>query len=474
MTPRSLFLQGAPILGRDEAQALARRILAFATADSTRVTIRSGARANSRFAVNQMSTAGDNTDTVVTVLSAFGRRSATATTNKLDDAALRQVVANSEALARLSPEDPEAMPELEPQSYRDGIGWSEATAQLDPEARAAAIGRIIEPARAAGLVSTGYIESRGTALAIANSRGLFAYGRNTEAVLTTTVRTSDGQGSGWGGAAHWDWNRLDPEALGATAIRKAQASRNAVAVEPGRYTVVLEPTAVGNLVQLLMGAMNARNADEGRSFFTKQGGGNKIGLKVMDDRVTLVSDPLDPDIGTNPFAGDGLPLGRTVWIENGVVRNLAYDRFWARKQGRVPNTGGGGGGFGGGGGGGGFGGGAGLRMSGGEGSLEDLVAGTERGILVTRFWYIRPVDPRTVLYTGLTRDGTFLIENGRITKAVKNFRFNESPIFMLNNLEAMSRAIRVSASESGNTGQAIVVPAIRTREFSFTSLSDAV
>jgi predicted Zn-dependent protease len=283
--------------------------------------------------------------------------------------------------------------------------------------------------------------------------------------MTTTVRTPDGMGSGWGGSAHWDWSRIDPAALGATAIRKAQASREAVAIEPGRYTVVLEPTAVGNLVQLLAGAMNARSADEGRSFFTRQGGGNKIGMKVVDERVTLVSDPLDPDIGTNPFDGDGLPRKRTVWIENGVVKNLAYDRYWAQRQGREPVSSGGGG-FGGGG--------AGLKMTGGSGTLEDLIAGTQRGLLVTRFWYIRSVDPRTILYTGLTRDGTFLIENGRITRAVKNFRFNESPIFMLNNLEAMSESIRVSASESGNTGAAIVVPAIRTREFNFTSLSDAV
>ena len=467
--PRTLFAQGAPVLSRDDAQALSKRILSFATADATRVTLRSGTRANSRFAVNQMSTAGDNTDTVVTVLSAFGKRSATATTNKLDDASLRQVVGNAESLARLSPEDPEAMPELDPQQYQEGIGWSEATAQLDPTARAAAIQKIIDPARAAGLVSTGYIESRGTALAIANSKGLFAYSRNTEAVLTTTVRTPDGQGSGWGGAAHWDWNRIDAATLGATAIQKARASHQAVAVEPGRYTVILEPTAVGNLVQLLLGALNARSADEGRSFFTKQGGGNKLGLKVMDERVTLLSDPRDPDIGTSNFSGDGLPLGRTVWIENGVVRNLAYDRYWAQKQGTQANSGGGGGFFGGGGGGG-----AGLKMLGTDQSLDDLIASTERAILVTRFWYIRPVDPRTVLNTGLTRDGTFLIEKGKVTKAVKNFRFNESPIFMLNNLEAMSRPIRVSASESGNTGQAIVVPAIRTREFSFTSLSDAV
>jgi predicted Zn-dependent protease len=468
-----LYVQGAPLLTRDQAEALSKRVLAFATADETRVSIRSAARANSRFAVNQMSTAGDNTDTVVTVRSTFGRRSATSTTNKLDDASLKQVVTNSEALARLSPEDPEALPELEPQQYQRGIGWSDATAQLDPVARASAISKVTEPARAAGLVSTGYIESRGTATAIANNRGLFAYDRSTEAVMTTTVRTPDGQGSGWGGSAHWDWNRIDAAALGATAIQKARASREAVAIEPGRYTVVLEPTAVGNLVQILAGAFNARSADEGRSFFTKQGGGNKIGMKVVDERVTLFSDPLDPDIGSTPFGGDGLPIGRTVWIENGVVKNLSYDRFWAQKQGKTPNASGGGGGGGGGGGFGG-GGGGGLKMVGGDASLEDLIAGTDRGILVTRFWYIRAVDPRTILYTGLTRDGTFLIEKGRITRAVKNFRFNESPIFMLNNLEAMSRSIRVSASESGNTGQPIVVPAIRTREFSFTSLSDAV
>jgi predicted Zn-dependent protease len=282
-----LYVQGAPLLTRDQAEALSKRVLAFATADETRVSIRSAARANSRFAVNQMSTAGDNTDTVVTVRSTFGRRSATATTNKLDDASLKQVVANGEALARLSPEDPEALPELEPQQYQRGIGWSDATAQLDPVARASAISKVTEPARAAGLVSTGYIESRGTATAVANNRGRFAYDRSTEAVMTTTVRTPDGQGSGWGGSAHWDWSRIDAAALGATAIQKARASRDAVAIEPGRYTVVLEPTAVGNLVQILAGAFNARSADEGRSFFTKQGGGNKIGMKVVDERVTL-------------------------------------------------------------------------------------------------------------------------------------------------------------------------------------------
>jgi predicted Zn-dependent protease len=456
--PKSLFRAAAdPLLSRAEAEAIARKVLSFATADETRVIINGGTRGNARFAVNQISTAGDVTNTTVTVRSAFGKKISFASTNAVDDESLRRVVQSAESLARLSPEDPEAMPELGPQQYGEGRGWSEATATLDPAGRAEAVRKITEPARAAGLVSTGYLETGAQAQAIANNKGLFAYARNTESALTTTVRTADGRGSGWAGGAHWDWSRVDSAALGATAIQKARASTDAVAIEPGRYTVVLEPTAVGNLVQLIAFALNARQADEGRSFFTKPGGGNKIGTQVVDPRVTIVSDPNDPDTYGAPFTGDGLPTERVVWVENGVLKNLAYDRYWAQRQSVQPTRAAGG-----------------FKMSGGDQTLDDLVKGTERGILVTRFWYIRPVDPRTILYTGLTRDGTFLIENGRVTKAVKNLRFNESPIFMLNNLEAMTRPVRVSASESGNAGQAIVVPAIRTKDFTFTSLSDAI
>jgi predicted Zn-dependent protease len=180
-------------------------------------------------------------------------------------------------------------------------------------------------------------------------------------------------------------------------------------------------------------------------------------MKVVDERVTIVSDPLDAEAPANVFTGEGLPVARTVWLENGVVRNLAYDRFWAQKQGVSPAPQSGT-----------------LRMSGGESSLEEMIESTDRGILVTRFWYIRPVDPRTILFTGLTRDGTFLIEKGKVTRAVKNLRFNESPIFMLNNVVAMGRPVRVSASESGSPGTAVVVPPLKVRDFSFTSLSDAI
>ncbi len=458
------------ILPRDACEALAKKVLGYATADETQVTIASGTRGHTRFAVNQVSTSGDNQDVVVAVRSTFGARSASAVTNGLTDDALRGVVQRAESLARLAPEDPEKVPELGPQQYREAPGYAEATAAMDAAGRAAAVRAVTEPARAAGLVATGYIEHRTGATAVANNRGLFAYARQTAAAMTTTVRTADGTGSGWAGASDDDFSRVDAAALGARAIDKARRSVNPVAVEPGRYTVVLEPTAVGNLVQLMAGALNARSADEGRSFFSKPGGGNKIGQKVVDERVTLVTDPFDPEAPAAPFAGDGMPLGRTTWIENGVVKDLAYDRYWAQRQGRQANTGGGGFGPGGGG----FGGAGSLRMSGGTASLDELIASTDRGLLVTRLWYIRPVDPRTILYTGLTRDGTFLIEEGKITRAVKNLRWNDSPVFLLNNLDALGRAVRVSASENGSPGAAVVMPAVKARDFSFTSLSDAV
>lgn len=454
--PRSL-IASARHLSRDEAKAITDRVLGFATADETRVTISSGARGNTRFAVNQVSTAGDNYNAEVSVRSVIGKRSGTVSTNKLDDESLRRAVQTAEQLARLAPEDPEAMPELGAQRYEADDAWRESTATLSPTARAAAVQAIATPSRAANLTSTGYLEHQAESTAVANNRGLFAYGRSTGAVLTTTVRTPDGTGSGWAGGIANDWSRIDSASLGARAIEKARRSMNPVAVEPGRYTVVLEPTAVGNLVQLLSRAFSARSADEGRSFFSRAGGGTKIGERVLDPRVTLVSDPHDERAPTNTFSGDGMPVTRTTWIENGVVKTLAYDRYWAQQKNVEPTQSGGS-----------------FIMSGGDSSLEELIASTERGILVTRFWYIRPVDPRTILYTGLTRDGTFLIEKGKVTRAVKNLRFNESPVFMLNNLESLGRPERVSASESGGVGQGVVVPAIKVRDFNFTSLSDAI
>ena len=469
MAPRSLFSTYAPpLLTREQAKAIADKVLSFAKADETRVIISSDWSGNTRFAGGEITTSGGITDTTVSVVSTVGKRRASISTNVLDDASLRRTVDLGERLARLAPEDPEIMPELGSQTYAAVDSFIESTADLGAEARAAAAKRVIERASQVGksagdMFVAGFLEANAGARAIATSRGLFAYHRSTDASLSTTARTPDGTGSGWASGGARDWAKLDPSALGTTAAQKAVASRNPVAIEPGMYTVVLEPQAVADLVPLLGGTFNARSADEGRGTFSKKGGGTRLGEKVMDERVTIYSDPTDPDLLAQPFDGEGLPLRRRVWVENGVLQNLSYSRFWAQKQGKEATGGGGGGG-----GGGGFGGGlpGGLKMVGGTKSTDELIAGTQRGILVTHFFYIRSLDQRTVLLTGLTRDGTFLIENGKITKALKNFRWNESPLFMLNKLEELGKAERTAAGQ--------VMPSLRVKDFNFTSLSDAV
>lgn len=442
---------------REQAEALTRRVLALTTADDARVNLSSGASGNTRFAVNQVSTSGDVTDASLVVTTAFGKRVASATTNRFDDESLRQVVQTSERLARLVPEDPEYLGELGAQQYPASRSYFESTAALDPETRARAVMAITRPAEQRGLISTGFLTHYAGSQTVATKRGLFAYSQGTGANLTTTVRTPDGTGSGWAGMGNNDWSRVDPAELAERAIRKAELSRNPKAVEPGKWTVILEPTAVANLVGLMAFSLNARQADEGRSFFSKPGGGNRIGERLFDPRVTLWTDPGSAELPASTFNGEGLPNQRMTWVENGTLRNLAYNRFWAQKQGRQPT------GFA-----------DGYYMAGGDSSVEQMIASTERGLLVTRLWYIRPVDPRTILYTGLTRDGTFLVENGRITGAVKNLRWNESPVFVLNNIVAMSPPVRVSASESGDVGSPVMVPAIKANDFTFTSLSDAV
>jgi predicted Zn-dependent protease len=455
IAPNEAVMPANAIMSREQAEEIVQKVVKFSKADDIGVNLFSGYQTDVRFAANQMSTSGAVMVGGIGVQSTIGKKHAVATTNDLSDESLRAVVEKSEALAKLSPDDPEVMPPLGPQTYLPVNGYFDSTANLTPEARARAALTALEPARKAGdLKAAGFIIVNAGSNALGNGKGLFAYNRSTNANYTLTVRTDDGTGSGWVGAEHPDWNQLDFAALSNQAIEKARLSRNPVAIEPGKYTVILEPQAVGDLVQLMGGSLAARAADEGRSAFTKQGGGNKIGEKIVDERVTIFSDPQDPQLLGQPFDGQGLPLSRQVWVENGTLKQLFYSRFWAQKQGKTPT-----------------GGPSSIKMNGGTTSIDDMIKSTPRGILVTRLWYLRQVDPRTILYTGLTRDGTFLIENGKISKAIKNFRFNESPLFLLNNVEALGPSVRIGGTEQGGP---IVMPAIKAREFNFTSLSDAV
>jgi len=442
-----------PGLSEAEARAILEKVVKLSRADTCEVSLGGGTAGNIRFARNTVTTSGESENMSLSIRSNFGKRSGSTTVNQFDDATLERAVRRAEELARLAPEDPEFMPPLGPQTYAQTPGFVQATADISPEYRAALGGTSIATAKAHDCVVAGFLDDAARWSARLNSAGLFGYTRSTDVTFTITARTPDGLGSGWAGQDANDVARIDGGAAARIAVEKAVASRDARAIEPGKYTVVLEPAASVELIQNLLN-VDARNADEGRSFLSKSGGGTRVGEKLMDERVTIYSDPSNPDAPAGPWVGDGRPSQRTVWIDKGTYQNLAYSRYWAEKQGKpaLPGP-------------------TNFIMNGGSDSLEDLIRTTSRGLLVTRTWYIRSVDPQTLLFTGLTRDGTFYIEDGQIKYAVKNMRFNESPVIMLNNLDALGRPVRVRTDE---TGQPSLVPPMRIRDFNFSSLSDAV
>lgn len=436
------------ILSKDEARQILEKALSFSQADECEVNLNSNDDGNIRYARNTVSTSGYQSNIQLVAGSSYGKKTGVATINELDDASLEKVVRRSEELAKLSPENPEFVSIEGPHDYDESKSYVESTAKITPEYRTKVAESSINPAKSSDITAAGFFNDSSGMSSMMNSKGLFAYNRYSNMDFTVTMRSNDGTGSGWVTRDYNDVNKFNSEEASKIAIDKALLSREPKAIEPGKYTVVLEPAAALNLLQNMLFNFNARNADEGRSFLAKEGGGTKKGEKIVDERVTLYSDPLHPEVPSATWNAIGQPLKKTMWLENGVVKNLFYDRYWAGQQGVDPVPGPSNG-----------------IMIGGDASLDDLIKSTSRGILVTRFWYIRTVDPQTLLYTGLTRDGTFFIENGKIKHPIKNFRFNESPIIMLNNLEELGQQQRVN----GN-----LIPSMKVRDFTFTSLSDAV
>lgn len=436
------------IYSESQAKELLAKVVKYSKADHFEANLSGNTGGNIRYARNSVSTSGVEENTTLVVQSVFGKKVGTATINEFDDASLEKVVRRSEELAKLAPENSEYMEPLGPQTYAKSNAYSEATAKITPEYRAQAAFDSIDPSKKNKMIAAGFLQDSAGFNAMMNSKGLFAYNKSSNVDFTITIRTEDGKGSGWASRDFNDVSKLNTKVASQIAIDKAAASASAIAIEPGRYTVILEPAAASGLLQNLFYSLNMRSADEGRSFMSKAGGGTKLGEKMFDERVSFYSDPLNSEVPTGTWSGDGLPLEKTMWVENGVVKNLFVDRFWAKEKGikPVPRP-------------------ANGIMVGGNKTTEQLIKETERGILVTRTWYIRMVDPQSLLVTGLTRDGTFYIENGKIKHAVKNFRFNESPIIMLNNIEDLGKPERIE----GN-----LIPPMKIRDFNFTSLSDAV
>ena len=442
------------ILSKEEAKKILEKVISFSKADGCSVSLNGNDRGNIRYARNSVSTSGEDSNIVLAVQSYYGKKSGSATINEFDDASLEKVVRRAEELAKLAPENPEFMEPLPQQSYGpESKTFSEATAKITPDFRAQAAADSINPAAVKDITAAGYLEDSRGFSCIMNSKGLFAYNKSTSVDFTVTMRSNDGTGSGWAAADLNDVSKLNAAEISKVAIDKALMSRNAKAIEPGKYTVILEPAAGADLIRLMLN-MNARQADEGRSFLSKKGGGTKLGEKLVDERVNIYTDPWSEEVPASPWTGDGLARKKMDLIRNGTVANLIYDRYWASQKNvePVPFPGN-------------------AIMDGGSATLEDMIKDTKKGVLVTRFWYIRPVDPQTLLYTGLTRDGTFYIENGKIKHPIKNFRFNESPIIMLNNLETLGQQKRAVTSEGGTN---VYIPYMKIRDFTFSSLSDAV
>ena len=446
------------ILSEKHAKELLTKVISYSKADEIECTLEGSNEGNIRYARNTVTTAGETSDVELSVQSSFGKRVGVATINEFDDASLKKVVRRAEELAKLSPEDPEFMPNWGKQKYVKAINYSKNTANTGPIFRADAANASISPSKKNKLISSGFLNDTVAFTAIMNSSGLFAYNVETDVNFSVTIQTEDGKGSGWVSRDYTDITQLDTGKVSKVAIDKAIESATAKAIEPGKYTVIMEPHASVQMLSNMMRSFSQRSADEGRSFLSRRAeegdknqAKNKLGEKMFDSRVNIYSDPLHPQVPVAPFASDGYPVGRTQWVKDGKVVNMFNSPYWADKT-KVPyvptsNSG------------------RQFIMEGGDESLEDMIKNTRRGILITRLWYIRQLDPQTLMYTGLTRDGTFYIENGKIKHPIKNLRFNDSPIIMLNNIEALGKPVRTNGS---------MVPPMKIRDFTFSSTSDAV
>jgi predicted Zn-dependent protease len=448
------------LLNERESKALCDKLLAYVKADDAEVSVNSGLFSHLRFADNSFRTSGRREDTDVSVTVWINKKKGSATGNGLDDASLRGVVEQAEQLARVSPADREYLPSLGPQNYRPTQGFVEATANVALPPRAMALGDVIAACEKENVVGAGFHHTSGSAAAGASRHGNFYYYKSSLASLSVTARTREGNGSGYFLRNHFDVSKLDTARIGREALEKALQSRQPRPLDPGSYTVTLEPQAVADLLRFFSTRFDARMADEGRSPFSAAGGKTKVGQRIFDERLSVYSDPWNPELPGPPVASGGIPARKFFPVKNGVLENLVYSRYWAQQKHTEPSPGP-----------------VNLIIEGGEqaATQQAMIESTAKGLVVSRFWYIRPTDPRTAALTGLTRDGVWYVADGKVQFPVHNFRFNQSLLELLapGNVELIGAPERVSWSESQGESAALF-PALKVKAFHFTSQSEAV
>ena len=440
------------LLSEDQALSLIDKAINQSEAEGVFVSLTTGEEALSRFSENQISQNISRNRFNLTITSYFGKRSASASTTELDPDAIAQTIRRSEELARIAPEDPEWVPLLEPQTYEPRTpAFDQATATLSPLARGEIIQRVCALSTKAGVEGSGTLSTEAFVRVVGNSRGLRACDRGTEADFSFTARIEDG--SSWSQRTGFAIDQLPIESLIEQLIDRALASRSPREVTPGAYPVVFNGAAFAELLSWVIWNLDARAADEGRSFMSRtdeagKASGNRLGEQMFSPLVQVQRHPAHPLLQLGTCFGDGLSNHYTEVIKDGIPQTLSYSRYWAQQQGKEPT----GGMFP-------------IVMSGSNQSLTDLIAQTERGILVNRSWYVRYINPRTLEVTGMTRDGTFWIEDGQIAYPIKNLRFNQSLPDMLRDVDALSTVQRFGSS---------VIPGVRVKAFNFSSVTDSV
>lgn len=441
----------------DEAgiKKLLQKVLGYSQAEQTEVLYLGTESALTRFANNHIHQNVAESDGELRVRAVVGKKIGIASTNRLDDASLRRVTEQALEIARIQPENPEFHSLPEPQSIIPALGYNERTAQFTPEERAQRVGIIVKLANERALEAAGAFSTGTNYLAVANSLGIFAYEPRTECECHIVIM-ADERGSGYSQRIATDASTLDFEAMAREAVEKAQRSRNPIDIEPGEYEVVLDAYAVADMLQnLAFMGLTATAVQEERSFMNGQ-----FGKQLLDPRVTIYDDGHDPAGLPQSFDYEGFPKQRVVMIDHGVANAVVYDSFTAAREGK-PNTG------------------HALpapnsygplpthtMLEAGDASVEEMISGVERGIYVTRFHYTNVLHPVKTLFTGMTRDGTFLIEHGELTRPIKNLRFTQSILDVLHDVKAIGRE-RIQCSEYIT----VVAPAIHAARFNFTGIT---
>jgi PmbA protein len=455
MSPAQKKLPTTPRhLSVPDLELIAEKVIQLSRAEETEVAIQFSTDALTRFANNTIHQNVDEQSLDISVRAVADGRTARASTNRHDEKSLRRVAETALNLALNGPKNPDLLRVLGPQKYQKVARYFEATAECSPRDRAEAVTRVCKMADAQKQTAAGIFSSGAIREILANSRGLFAVHQQTSSEFSVTILEENS--SGWAKTNSPDVRTIDPDALAASASRKAMQSRKPCELAPGHYTTILEPAAVLDLVGFLFYDFAGTAVLDQRSCFM-----DRMGKKILGENISLWDDVYHPLQTGAPFDGEGVPKQRVALVEQGAPKNLVYARATARKMkaeptghgfalpneyGEAPMN---------------------LVVAGGKDSLEKMVFSTERGILVTRLWYIREVDPYEKVLTGMTRDGTFLVENGKIAGGIRNFRFNQSILQMLANVEMLGPAVRAAGEESFE----MVVPAMKVRDFHFTEVT---